>query len=59
MLHDAALVNNDALCGPSAGGIRHCLRMLADEAAQLQLSATVSAIEAALRTCLAEAHRHD
>jgi hypothetical protein len=32
----------------SADGIRHCLRLLAEEAAALRLSGTFSAIEAAL-----------
>ena len=39
---------DDELGIPSADGIRRCLRLLADEAAELKLSSTFSAIEAAL-----------
>ena len=39
----------------SAEGIRHCLRLLADEAASLKLRATLSAIEKALDAVLMEA----
>lgn len=41
--------------GPTAYGILDCLRMLAEEAAQLDLSATLSAIEEAMNTCRIEA----
>jgi hypothetical protein len=39
----------------SAEGIRHCLRLLAEEAASLKLRATLSAIEKALDAVLIEA----
>ena len=39
----------------SAEGIRHCLRLLAEEAASLKLRATLSAIEKALDAVLMEA----
>lgn len=45
---------NDAVA-PTAHGILDCLRMLAQEAAQLDLSATLSAIEEAMNTCRIEA----
>ncbi len=38
----------------SAEGIRHCLRLLAEEAASLKLRATLSAIEKALDAVLLE-----
>jgi hypothetical protein len=42
---------------PSADGILHCLRLLADEAAHLKLSRTFSAIEAALAMITLESGR--
>ena len=39
----------------SAEGIRHCLHLLAEEAASLKLRATLSAIEKALDAVLMEA----
>ncbi len=39
----------------SAEGIRHCLRLLAEEAASLKLRKTLSAIEKALDAVLIEA----
>ncbi len=40
---------------PSAAGILHCLRMLAEEAAALRLNATLAALRAAIAACAAEA----
>jgi hypothetical protein len=45
---------DDELGIPSADGIRRCLRLLADEAAELKLNGTFSAIEAALAVIAAE-----
>ena len=42
---------------PSADGILHCLRLLADEAAHLKLNGTFSAIEAALAMIAVESGR--
>ncbi len=39
---------------PSADGILQCLRMLADEAASLQLCATLDALRTAMAVCAAE-----
>ena len=39
---------------PSAAGILHCLRMLADEAATLKLAGTLEALRAAIAVCAAE-----
>lgn len=41
-------------CAATASGIFECLRMLAQEAASLNLSRTVGAITAALEACAAE-----
>ncbi len=40
---------------PSASGILDCLRMLAQEAAELDLAATSSAIQQAMNACRLEA----
>lgn len=40
---------------PTASGILDCLRMLAREAAELDLAATLSAIEQAMNACQREA----
>jgi len=45
---------DDELGIPSADGLRRCLRLLADEAAELKLDGTFSAIEAALAVIAAE-----
>lgn len=47
-------VDSDASL-PSASGILDCLRMLAQEAAELDLAATLSAIEQAMNACRLEA----
>ena len=39
---------------PSADGILKCLRMLADEAASLQLASTADALRTAIAVCAAE-----
>ena len=39
---------------PSANGILQCLRMLADEAAGLQLAGTLNALRTAIAVCAAE-----
>ncbi len=38
----------------TATGILQCLRMLAEEAASLQLTRTLSVLEEAIETCVAE-----
>lgn len=50
------MMNDDAeqTCLATASGIMHCLRMLADEAASLNLSRTLVAIHEALQTCESE-----
>ena len=40
-----------------ATGIMQCLQMLADEAADLQLSRTLAALRAAMEVCASENHR--
>jgi hypothetical protein len=42
------------LNGATASGIAHCLHMLADEAATLQLGRTLRAIRRAIEICSAE-----
>ncbi len=44
----------DAECTATVSGIFECLRMLAQEAASLNLSRTVGAITAALEACASE-----
>jgi len=46
--------DNAEECGPTAEGIVHCLRMLATEAASLNLARTLAAIEEAMQTCQVE-----
>jgi hypothetical protein len=46
--------NADAECTATASGIFECLRMLAQEAASLNLSRTLGAITAALEACASE-----
>lgn len=49
--------DDDSLtCEATATGILQCLRMLAEEAASLQLTRTLSALREAIRTC---ADEHD
>ncbi len=46
---------NDAMsCDATATGILECLRMLADEAASLQLGRTLTALHEAIVVCAAE-----
>ena len=41
-------------CEADAGGIMQCLRMLAEEAANLRLSRTLAALREAIDVCAAE-----
>jgi hypothetical protein len=41
-------------CEPTIAGILNCLRMLVDEATELRLDGTVTALQRALQVCLAE-----
>ncbi len=43
-------------CDATATGILQCLRMLAEEAASLQLTRTLTALREAIETCVAERH---
>lgn len=43
-------------CEATATGILQCLRMLAEEAATLQMSRTLIALREAIQTCAAERH---
>jgi hypothetical protein len=42
---------------PTAAGILHCLRMLAEEAAALNLAGTLDALRVAMVVCAAEIDR--
>jgi hypothetical protein len=46
--------STDADCAATASGIFECLRMLAQEAASLNLARTLGAITAALEACASE-----
>jgi hypothetical protein len=41
-------------CEPTIAGILNCLRMLIDEATELHLDDTVTALQRALQVCMAE-----
>ena len=49
----------DTDCTATANGIFECLRMLAQEAASLNLSRTLGAITAALEACASERDNSD
>jgi hypothetical protein len=45
---------SDSEADPTARGIMQCLRMLAEEAATLQMPRTLDALQAAITACAAE-----
>jgi len=49
--------SQDVTCDATARGIAQCLRMLADEAASLDLSCTARALWSAIRICERESRR--